>query len=130
MKVKCTKFLDNDDREQNTDPWLTINSVYIVLEILCDIEKREFYYRLITEIENEAPCLFNTEQFAIINHNKPSNWSVDINETGLIAIGPKSWQKIGFWEDYYDAEPAALKIYKREARIVYEEEGDHERFNI
>ena len=70
------------------------------------------------------PALYSASQFEITSNSISSTWVITIVNQNLMVMGPKDWRKPGFWEDCYDHDPKALEIYKREARIIYEEEGE------
>lgn len=123
MKIKCIKIYDNQGIEQTSSPWLAIGKIYVPLEILCDA-RNGISYRLIGDARDKSPGVFKAIQFEIVNSKKSSNWDVNISEDAFIIIGPNSWREAGFWEKCYDGDPAALEIYKREARIIMEEEGE------
>lgn len=121
MKVKCIKIYNEHTKDyENKSSWLTIGKEYIVLEI--EVRQNKTSYLIVSD-SNQQPVLQNAIQFKIIGGKIPKNWQVASGEIELFTIGPKDWHKPGFWEDCHDHEPAALEIYKREARIIYEEEG-------
>ena len=123
MKVKCINIYNEQTKEyQSESAWLTIGKEYIVLEIMTST-KRSLLYRLVGDNENKMPALYAASQFEIISELIPSNWGASIINKSLIVLGPKDWRKSGFWDACYEHEPAALVIYKREARSIYEEEG-------
>jgi hypothetical protein len=66
--------------------------------------------------------LQNVSQFEILSGKIPKNWHIGPGKIELFTICPLAWHALGFWEDCYDLKPDALEIYKREARIIYEEE--------
>lgn len=121
MKIECIKIFNNRGEELETSSWLTIGKEYIVLEVLCHMDKG-YSYRIVSDDSSSSPGVFKATQFRIVNSKQPSNWVTSIKNNGLIVVGPKSWRVSGFWEDCYDQDPKALEIYKREAKIIYEEE--------
>lgn len=120
MKVKCINIYNEQKKEyQEKSAWLTVGKEYIVLAIEVRQDKVLF---LIASDSNEQPILQDAVQFEIVNKKIPSTWQFSPGVIELLTIGPQAWQKPGFWEDCYNHEPAALEVYKREARIVMEEE--------
>lgn len=111
MKVKYI-----DKRES-----LTIEKEYIVLEILNSVGKG-LLYRLVGDNKNKMPALYSGSQFKIISEVVPTNWSINIINKSLIVLGPKIWRENEFWDACYEHDLKALEIYKREARIIYDEE--------
>lgn len=69
------------------------------------------------------PGLYAATQFEITSDLVPANWTTTIINKSLIVLGPKDWRENEFWDACYDHDSKALEIYKREARIIYEEEG-------
>jgi hypothetical protein len=114
MKVKCINI--------QSGTTLIIGKEYIVLEIEIHPGK-EIVYRLIGETNSKSPRLYRASNFEITSNMIPSSWRINQIDIGTFDIGPAAWHEPGFWENCYDLEPAALEIYKHEARIIYEEEG-------
>jgi len=121
MKVKCIKIYNEHTKEyQEKSSWLTIGKEYIVLAIEIRQDKVLF---LIASDSNEQPVLQNAIQFEVLSKKIPSTWRILPGALELFTLEPKAWQEPGFWEDCYDHEPGALEIYKREARVIMEEEN-------
>lgn len=122
MKVKCKQIInEHTQQQQNTSAWLTIGREYIVLAI--EVYSTKTLYLLVDDSSNQAPHLHDAKQFEILSHRIPSNWNINPGNLEIITIAPKIWQKSTFWEECYEGDQAAIEIYKREARIIYEEEG-------
>ncbi|MGB6976175.1 MAG: hypothetical protein WBE18_01770 [Gammaproteobacteria bacterium] len=123
MKVKCTKFYNEQTKQyQDTSSWLTIGQEYVVLEILIKPEK-EIIYRLVGDNKTEMPALYDARQFEIVSGKIPESWIIKQFSSGNFIFSPNPWRKSGFWENCYNGDLTALETYKREARIIYEEEG-------
>lgn len=123
MKVKYNGiFDDNKESRQISSERLTIDKEYVVIELLSSV-KKGVSYRLVGDNQDGSPAVFWATEFEIVSDRVPTNWTLTIKKNGLIVNGPASWRKSGFWEDCYDHEPQALEIYKREARIIMEEEN-------
>jgi hypothetical protein len=123
MKIKCKQIINEQTQQsQDTSPWLTLGKEYVVLAI--EVYKSKNLYLLVDDSSNQSPGLHDAKQFEVLSHTIPSNWIVNPGELELVTIGPKAWSEPGFWEDCYDHDPKALEIYKREARIIMEEEGE------
>lgn len=122
MKVKCLKIInEHTQQEQDTSPWLTIGKEYIVLMI--EVYPTKNYFLVIDDSENNAPGLHDAKQFEVVTHHIPSNWQMNPGDLGIMTIGPKFWQEPDFWGECYEGDESALEIYKREARIIIEEEN-------
>lgn len=123
MKVKCKNIYNEHTKKfEDTSPWLTIGKEYIVLEAEVSLLEKTFY-RLIGDNENKMPALYSSSQFELVDGGIPKNWEISQLSDGSLIFGPRAWQPSGFWEKCYDHEPEALEVYKREAKIIYEEEG-------
>lgn len=121
MKVKCVKIYNEHKKEyQEESSWITIGKEYTVLAIEVRLDKVSF---LIASDSNEQPILQNASQFEVLTKRLPTNWQFEPGAIELLTIGPKSWSEPGFWDSCYEGEPAALEIYKREVRIILEEEN-------
>jgi hypothetical protein len=118
MKVKYI----GTKNEGTNKGWLSVGIEYIVLEILTSVRKG-VSYRLVGDNDDKMPAIFEADQFDITSDKVPSNWIVKIDRIGSVDLSPAAWFREGFWEDCYDGDPAALEIYKQEARIIYDEEG-------
>lgn len=122
MKVKCNKIInEHTQEEQQNSPWLTVGKEYVVLAI--EIYTNRTYFLMVDDSDNKAPGLHDAKQFEVVTHYVPSNWIINPGDLEITTLGPKDWQDPTFWEGCYDGDPAALEIYKREARIIMEEEN-------
>jgi hypothetical protein len=124
MRVKYLgKINPQTGKHESTSERLSIGSHYIVLELSSSVRKG-ISYRIVGDNKDKSPAIFEADQFEIISDRIPKNWEVRINKIGIVNISPAAWFKEGFWEDCYDGDPVALEIYKQEARIIYDEEGE------
>ena len=122
MKVKCIKIINEHTKaEQEKSSWLTIGKEYVVLAI--EMYTNKNYFLLVDDSENKAPGLHDTKQFEVVSHSIPSNWQINVGDLEVTTLGPKAWQDPTFWERCYEGDELALGIYKREARIIMEEEN-------
>lgn len=122
MKVKCQKIInERTQQQQDSSAWLTIGKEYIVLAI--EIYPAKNYFLLVDDSSNQAPHLHDAKQFEVITHYIPSNWQINTGDLDIMTIAPKAWQDSTFWERCYDGDAAVLEIYKREAKIIMEEES-------
>ncbi len=122
MKVKCVIVYNSDSTEEDySNYWLSIGKEYVVLAIEI-YPGKDILYRLVGNNENKRPALYDASQFEVVSDKIPSNWTIHQLKCGLLDLSPKAWLTEGFWENFYDLEPEALETYKREARIIYEEE--------
>lgn len=117
MKVRCTKLLDSLGKTALTSTWLSVGSVYHVLSLLLDSEGR-WLLRLAGDSE-PGVGLFPLQQFEIVSAKVPECWVVTWNRNGVFELTTEAWRQDGYWERYFEHDPAAKKTFERElARIV------------
>lgn len=123
MKVKCINIYNERTKKyESSHHRLTIGNEYVVLGIEI-YPGKDVLYRLVGDNPDKSPALHNASQFEITSGKIPTNWHIQCLKSGTLILSPKAWQSLGFWEDCYEQDPKALEIYKREARIIYEEEN-------
>lgn len=113
MKVMCTQLLASDGRERlESSPWLTLDAEYHVASLLAYPDGRVLL-RLLADNENGL-ALFDSRAFITVDGRVPETWEGRIGEGGALEFAPSSWLVPGFWEDYYDGDPAAVEIVETE----------------
>lgn len=123
MKVKCINIYNEHTKQyEKSNHRLTIGNEYVILGVEI-YPKKDVLYRLVGDNPDKKPALHNAFQFEIISGKIPTNWHMHQLKSGTLILSPKVWQSVGFWENCYDHEPKALEIFKREVKIIYEEEG-------
>lgn len=123
MKVKCINIYNEHTKQyEASNHRLTIGKQYVILAVEI-YPGKDVLYRMVGDNPDKSPALHNSSQFEIVSGKLSSNWIVYQFKDGTLILSPKAWQSLGFWEDCYDGDPAALEIYKREARIILEEEN-------
>ena len=90
---------------------LTINKIYTVLGI------ENNYYRLLGN--NYDPCLYNVNQFDIIDTTEEIFWIIEYDEDNNKYAYPLSWNEAGFFEDYHDDVQNIVKQFWSEYNIYY-----------
>lgn len=122
MKVKCINIYNEHNKQHESfSSSITIGREYIVLEVEI-YPGKNIFYRLISDNSNNSPALYDSKQFEIVSDQLSSNWIISQSKRGVVYLGPAAWQISGFWENCYDGDGATLEIYKREARIIVNEE--------
>ena len=112
MKVRCVKLFDSSGLPQTASPWLTIGKLYDVLAIEFESQGRGLL-RLIGDGRNGV-ALFPIEGFEIVSAAMPPSWVVSWDSGGFLQLAPERWTQPGFWERFYDREPAALAVFDEE----------------
>jgi hypothetical protein len=88
---------------------------YEVIEIYCQFGGSE-YFR-IDHSADEAPALFDTRIFHLVDESLPDFWTIFLYEDGSLKIGPKTWQIDGFWESFLDRQSWAIDAYEAGRRL-------------
>jgi hypothetical protein len=116
MKVLCVKIISPVTREEVLEhPGVRLHEEYSVLSIIVE-PSRGAKLRIMTS--DGTPALFDAAMFATSNGHLPSNWVVHVSENGVLELGPASWLKPGFWERYFDKDPAAVAAFEAESRVA------------
>jgi hypothetical protein len=84
--------------------------VYNVISISINQNQKKFLYRIIDS--EGTPALYENHLFDIIDNKLDSDWIISFNEEfNVINIMPSSISYKGFWEDYFNDEDDAVKIF-------------------
>ncbi len=73
------------------------------------------YLRIASE-QAGTPALFDTALFVTTDGRLAANWVARVDEGGAVRFGPAEWLERGFWEAYFDDDPAAVAAYERGSR--------------
>ena len=123
MKVKCINIYNKFLKEfVTTSNSLTIGKDYLVIAMYIN-PKENVYYRLLDNDPDRRSALFDASQFNVASNVIPSNWRVTEHETGTITFSPLAWKVPGFWQEFYEYNPEAIKIYEKELKIIIDEES-------
>lgn len=110
MIVQLIKIISKTDEYEIEN--LTVGQKYEVIEIT------DGFYRIISEDDNE-PYLYPADCFIIIDNEKPAFWVIEIGDDGEKYYSPPNWNKVGFWEDYFDGVEKVKKQFQKEYRKYY-----------
>ena len=123
MKVKCVRLLDASGNDVAFSSWLTLGHVYHVMSVFVDKNGKRSFGIINRHLNGEWPQLgsHQAECFEIVSEVVPSNWKNWVNENSSGA-SPAAWQVPGFYEAFYDHDPAAYPIFERERNIIQSED--------
>jgi hypothetical protein len=122
MIIKCVKFVsETTKKELSSSPWLTINKKYVVLTV--KVKPSKGISVIIYSDHYGEPIFSSLDGFEIISQHIPSNWAPKMDENGIYYLMPKSWMYEEFFEEVEDEKPHAVELFKKEATIIYQEEG-------
>jgi hypothetical protein len=113
--VRCHQIISPTTGEIVQDhPSIRIGAEYPVLEVVTTGKQVLFRIpdRLDTEVFRDSPGLWDAAMFTVVNERMPNCWVAALNG-GNLTLAPREWQRPGFWEDYFDAEPTAVAVYDR-----------------
>lgn len=100
MKVRCLSNRSSDDRTHR----LGVGEVYEVIALEAD------EYRIIDD--SGEPVLFEPDCFEIVDPHRPPTWVCTV-EDGVEYASPPEFAAPGFWEDYFEHDPAARTAFSR-----------------
>lgn len=122
MKVECIKIVDDETGAPLAESaWLTIGKEYYVLSIFIE-SSNQVLFRLISD-DGYTPTLNHAIQFKITDERLSSNWIVHYEQGLYLELTPKSWASPGFWEDYFDGDPLAVKKFETEKEIIFQSDS-------
>ncbi len=85
---------------------------YVILEVFSQSDGNTLFRVEFNEREDSA--LFDSRAFAITSHNLSPTWRYFQHSSGSFTLCPEPWSQLGFWEDYYEHEAYALRVYAEE----------------
>jgi len=123
MKVKCVRLLSSSGDEIEYSSWLTIGQIYHVMSLSVDKEGRRSYGIINRHPEGEWPQMGNhsAECFEVVSEVIPSNWC-EWERGDFRGAAPAAWQVPGFYEAFYDHEPATYPVFERERDLIMKED--------
>ncbi len=123
MKIKCIRLLDSDGQEVEFSSWLTLGRIYHVMSIFTDQNGKRSYGIINRHPDGEWPQMgsHQAECFEVVSEVVPSNWCEWVRENASGA-SPAAWQAPGFYEAFYDHDPATYPIFERERNIILSED--------
>lgn len=117
MIVRCVRLINEVTGEfEESSPWATVGKTYVVLAISMTPDQ-PVRFRLIGD-DAGTPVLFDSRMFELVSDEIPSSWRVDLVADGFVEMAPSSWLRQGFWDDYFDVDPAARREFEAEATAM------------
>lgn len=112
MKVICTKVPASPTGEPiEASPWVTVGAEYDVVSVIAEPARR-----VLVQIRTDDGSLglFDSVNFMTTDGILPASWSTRIAEGGILELAPAAWLTPGFWEAFYDGDPAAVAAVETE----------------
>ena len=104
MKIKAKDKFQKYAVDDTSIDDIAAGKVYTVIGI------EGIYYRIVDD--SEDPILYPKEMFEVIDPTIPSDW-VETLFDGESYIEPPETCEPGFYEDYFDGVPYAIKTFKK-----------------
>lgn len=117
MRVRCIRIPSPvEGAVLESSPWVTVGREYTVLSLIATFKG---FIRLQLRIDDERGLrYFASDCFVTVDTSIPPNWIARVRDGGHLEFAPESWQAVGFWESYYDDDPAAREAVDRELLIL------------
>jgi hypothetical protein len=126
MIVECFALMSPDGNPLKRSAWLTVGKRYLVLEASAG-GNQDLKFRVMSD-DGQTPVLVGLREVKVIVIEIPPRW-VGVVAGGCLRIGPNVFMRAGFWEDYFNGSPAAVREFKeiwedlRELRVEAESWG-------
>ncbi|WP_199493277.1 hypothetical protein [Marinitenerispora sediminis] len=95
-------------------PGIRVGAEYPVLEVVTTASR--VWLRIPERpgalAERDSPGLWDAAMFTVVSGRIPDCWIAGLRD-GRVILSPEEWQRPGFWEDYFDGDPAAGAEYAR-----------------
>ncbi|MEK4207679.1 MULTISPECIES: hypothetical protein [Paenibacillus] len=114
MRVRLKEDLEKKEN-------LSINKKYMVYSVETS-RNGEGLYRLENDIKQVVP--YSISLFDIVSEKVNSDWILWNKPNNSSALLPKQFAYLSFWEDYYNDELEALKIFNLIKEQLFQEELD------
>jgi len=117
MKVECVSITDAKSGEAiEKNSWLTVGKTYQVLSVFMS-DNDPVEYRLISD-DGRTPGMYKAIQFKVVSGVLPSNWIANYEAEAYFELAPKTWAEPGFWGNYFDGDPDAIKQFEAEKEVI------------
>lgn len=114
MRVRLKEDLEKKEN-------LSKNKKYMVYSVETSKNGEEFY-RVENDINQVVP--YSISLFDIVSEKVNSDWILWNKPNNSSALLPKQFAYLSFWEDYYNDELEALKIFNLVKEQLFQEELD------
>ncbi|MEK5029632.1 hypothetical protein [Paenibacillus sp. FSL M7-1046] len=98
---------------------LSMNKKYIVYSVETSINGEKFF-RVENDINQVVP--YSISLFKVVSDKVNSDWILWNKPNNSSALLPKQFAYLSFWEDYYNDELEALKIFNLVKEQLFQEE--------
>jgi hypothetical protein len=117
MIVRCVRIINEMTGEPlPPNSWLSVGRTYVVLAVFV-ADGASPKYRIIGD-DAVTPALHAASQFDVVSAALPSIWKAHLVPYKYFELAPLSWTAAGFWEAYFDGDPAAEAAFREAYRAL------------
>jgi hypothetical protein len=111
MRVRCERLLSpTTGQPLDRSPLITIGQEYLVLSVIAQPGNR-ILIRLIDD-RGESPSVWDVQMFTTTSTRIPYVWESRVDQHGNLTLAPAAWQRLGFWEEYFDGDARAVEEFR------------------
>jgi len=132
VRVRCERFFTTigvtQGNESDSGPGgLTRGEDYLALAIRAEMQpdKGIMSTLLLVLDDYREPQWVPAATFSVLSNRLPSNWKVDLGESGALNLAPEPWLAPEFWGNYYSEDTAAAiahDVYRKELATMEAED--------
>lgn len=114
MIVRCEHIINPVTGEADNDhPGMRIGAEYPVLEVITTAQG--VLLRIPDPADSapgtfDSPGLWDASMFTVVSDRVPDCWVAGLDDRRL-TLAPREWQRLGFWEDFFDGATTAVAEY-------------------
>jgi hypothetical protein len=105
MKAICTHGSKSADQVG----WTTAGREYLILGVVGDGANIKF--RILAD-DRVTPILEAAQDMELTDPAIPAGWLFQILPKGGWKVEPLPFSRVGFWEDFFDRDPAAIEVFR------------------
>lgn len=109
MTLECKRLINHvTGHPMDKSPWLTVGRQYVALGVTVT-SRRGIQFRVMSD-DGHTPGLEDSRQFDVLSTAIPPDWAAIVNQNEFY-LGPREFQKPGFWEAFFDRKPEAVQTF-------------------
>lgn len=71
--------------------------------------------------EPVTPAWFDAHLFSTTSSKIPSNWTIKMDASHMLSMGPAAWRLSGYWESYFNKDEWAIDLYSEQLALTLAE---------
>lgn len=117
MRVICTRLPTAvNGTSLESSPWVTLHAEYIVVGLLAE-PNGPVQLHIVAD-DGRSLAWFDSTDFMTVDGSLSGNWVASIRDRGALELAPAAWLAPGFWESYYDGDPATADAVESELQAI------------